>query len=53
MGQVLWSGTVMNARLIPQDAQDALPVGSLAVIVTVEGNTLIVQSPTSHHPTNV
>ena len=53
MGQVLWSGTVMNARLIPEDAQDALPVESLAIIVTVDGNTLIVQSPTSHHHTNV
>ena len=53
MGQVLWSGTVMNARLAPEDTQETLPVGSLAVIVTVEGNTLIVKSPPSHHHTNV
>ena len=53
MGQVLWSGTVMNARLAPEDTQDALPVGSLAIIAIVEGNTLIVKSPTSHHHTNV
>jgi membrane protein implicated in regulation of membrane protease activity len=53
MGQVLWSGTVMNARLVPEDMQDALPVGSLAVIAIVEGNTLIVKSPASHHHSNV
>jgi hypothetical protein len=53
MGQVLWSGTVMNARLAPEDMQDALPVGSLAIIAIVEGNTLIVKSPPSHHHTNV
>ena len=53
MGQVLWSGTVMNARLAPEDMQDVMPVGSLAVIAIVEGNTLIVKSPPSHHQTNV
>ena len=52
MGQVLWSGTVMNARLAPDDMQEALPVGSLAVIVAVDSNTVIVQSPASHHSTN-
>lgn len=52
MGQVLWSGTVMNARLAPDDTQEALPVGSLAVIVAVDSNTVIVQSPASHHSIN-
>jgi membrane protein implicated in regulation of membrane protease activity len=53
MGQVLWSGTVMNARLAPEDMQDVMPVGSLAIIAIVEGNTLIIKSPPSHHQTNV
>jgi membrane protein implicated in regulation of membrane protease activity len=44
IGQALWSGTVMNARLDSNDPKMDVPAGTLTEIIAVEGNTLIVKS---------
>ncbi|MGH6823725.1 MAG: NfeD family protein [Methylocella sp.] len=42
IGQVTWSGTVMNAELEALAPVDSLPAGALAVITSVSGTTLTV-----------
>jgi len=43
VGQVAWSGTLMNAELAPAVTVATLPVGAVVEVVAVQGNTFIVQ----------
>ncbi len=43
MGQVLWSGTVMNAEIDDAAKADFLPAGSHVIIKSVSGNILRVE----------
>jgi membrane protein implicated in regulation of membrane protease activity len=43
LGSAQWSGTIMNARLHPDDTA-TLNVGTTAIIHAVEGNTLILST---------
>ena len=42
IGQVTWSGTLMNAELEAQAPVESLPAGALVVIKSVSGTTLTV-----------
>lgn len=44
IGQVKWSGTIMNAMLDPNDSQDFITLDSSVIIAKIEGNILIVKS---------
>lgn len=43
VGQVQWSGTLMNARLSDNAAENELPEGTIVEITDVKGNTVTVK----------
>ena len=42
-GEVSWSGTIMNARLADDSAEEHLAVGTLVTVVDMQGATLYVK----------
>lgn len=43
VGEVTWSGTIMQAQLIPDSSAETLDAGAQVVIVQISGATLIVK----------
>lgn len=43
-GQVKWSGTLMRARLVPNDGMDAVSEDTVVIVKNIEGNVLYVAS---------